>query len=261
MRIVLFILLIFSFSCSNVPFTGRKQLVAIPTSQMMSLSAESYNQVLQENEVSDNQNYKYMVESVGKKMSAAVEDYLRSNGQTSRIENFNWKFTVLKSEMLNAWCMPGGQIAFYDGIMPVCEDETGVAVVMGHEIAHAIARHGNERMSQQLFIQLGGVALSEALKNEKEKTMQLAMIAFGVGTTLGVQLPYSRKHESEADEMGLYFMAMAGYDPREAPVFWERMEAQGGERPPEFLSTHPHPGNRINDLQKHMPKALEYYGR
>jgi len=130
---------------------------------------------------------------------------------------------------------------------------------MGHEIAHAIAQHGNERMSQQLMIQTGGAMLSESLKNQKEETMQLAALAFGVGSKLGVELPYSRMHESEADELGLYFMAMAGYNPEEAPIFWERMQAQGGQRMPEILSTHPDPGNRINGLKKHMPKALEYY--
>lgn len=261
MRTIALIFLLFSFSCSSVPLTGRKQFVAIPSSQMMTLSAESYSQVLKENKVSDNSTYIYMVQSVGKRMSAAVEEYMREKGMTASIEDFSWKYNVLESDQLNAWCLPGGQIAFYEGIMPVCEDENGVAVVMGHEIAHAIAQHGNERMSQQLLIQMGGVALSEALKNEKEQTMQLAMLAFGVGTTLGVQLPYSRTHESEADEMGLYFMAMAGYNPLEAPEFWQRMEARGEERPPEFLSTHPDPKNRIRDLEKHMSKALDYYNQ
>ncbi len=259
MKIILLTLLIFSTSCSSVPLTGRKQFVAIPSSQMMSLSADSYYQVLSENKLSSKTSYVNMVQSVGEKLSAAVEKYMIENNMSAGVENFDWQYNVIVSDQLNAWCMPGGQIAFYEGIVPVCGDETGVAVVMGHEIAHAIAQHGNERMSQQLLIQMGGVALSEALKNEKETTMQLALLAFGVGSKLGVELPYSRTHESEADELGLYFMAMAGYDPREAPEFWERMQAKGGERPPEFLSTHPHPGSRIKDLQKHMPKALEYY--
>ena len=155
--------------------------------------------------------------------------------------------------------MPGGQIAFYEGIMPVCKDANGIAVVMGHEIAHAVAQHGNERMSQQMAVQMGGIALSEALQTQKETTQQLAMLAFGVGSKVGMELPFSRTHESEADELGLYFMAMAGYDPRTAPVFWERMQALGETRMPEFLSTHPEPANRIRDLNKHMPKAMEYY--
>lgn len=259
MRKLIPILLIFSMACSVVPMTGRKQLIFIPNSQMVGLSAESYSQVLSENQLSTNRTYVDMVNSVGNNMSKAVEKYLTDNGQADRVGDFTWTYNVLVSEELNAWCMPGGEIAFYEGIMPVCQDETGIAVVMGHEIAHAIAQHGNERMSQQMVMQLGGVALSEALKNEKEQTMQIAMLAFGVGSQLGVSLPYSRKHESEADELGLYFMAMAGYNPQEATKFWERMQAQSAARMPEILSTHPDPGNRIKDLQKHMAKALEYY--
>jgi predicted Zn-dependent protease len=155
--------------------------------------------------------------------------------------------------------MPGGQIAFYEGIMPVCQDENGVAVVMGHEIAHAVAQHGNERMSQQLALQMGGIALSEALTTQKQETIDLAMLAFGVGAQVGVMLPYSRTHETEADELGLYFMAMAGYNPQVAPDFWKRMETKSTARPPEFLSTHPDPSNRIVNLERYMPKAMEYY--
>lgn len=247
-------------ACSNVPITGRKQFTAIPTSQMLALSADSYEQVLSETQVSSNQVYLTQVNQVGQKMIAAVEKYLADNNMESRIEGFDWKFTVLQSEELNAWCMPGGQIAFYEGIMPVCQDETGIAIVMGHEIAHAVARHGNERMSQQLLINMGGIALSEALRTEKEETQQLALLAFGVGSQLGVTLPYSRNHETEADELGLYFAALAGYNPEEAPAFWERMQSVGeGTRPPELLSTHPDPGRRIENLKSIMPKALEYY--
>jgi predicted Zn-dependent protease len=254
-----FILVLLSYSCSNVPLTGRKQFIVIPGSQITSLSADSYNQVLQENKLSENSNYVNTIRTVGSRMSEAVERYLQENNMESRTDDFNWQYNVIVSDELNAWCMPGGQIAFYEGIMPICKDESGVAVVMGHEIAHAIAQHGNERMSQQLVLQLGGVALTEALKNEKEKTMQLALLAFGVGSKLGVELPYSRVHETEADELGLYFMAMAGYDPREAPAFWERMQSVGTQRMPEILSTHPDPGNRIKDIEKHMDKAMEFY--
>ncbi len=252
-------LLILSVSCSNVPLTGRKQFTAIPSSQMLALSSDSYTQVLSEHQISDNTAYVSSVRRVGEKVSQAVERYLEMNGLESRIERFDWQFNVLESEEVNAWCMPGGQIAFYEGIMPICGDDNGIAIVMGHEIAHAVAKHGNERMSQQLLINMGGVALSEALKTEKEQTQQLALLAFGVGTQLGVSLPYSRTHESEADELGLYFMAMAGYDPRTAPAFWERMEQAGGARPPEFLSTHPDPLNRVEHLHQIMPKAMEYY--
>lgn len=259
MRKLIFALVIFSFSCSSVPLSGRRQFIIIPSDQMFSLSTESYNQVLQENELSSNMEYVNTVKSVGVRMANAVEKYLTEIGQESRLSNFDWTYNVIVSDEMNAWCMPGGQIAFYEGIMPICKDAAGVAVVMGHEIAHAIAQHGNERMSQQLIVQMGSAALSESLKNQKETTMQLAALAFGVGSKLGLELPYSRKHETEADELGLYFMAMAGYNPTEAPIFWERMQAQSGQRLPEILSTHPDPGNRIKDLERHMPKALEYY--
>jgi len=248
-------------SCSTVPLTGRKQFTAIPTSQMLALSSESYEQVLKDNKLSSDRDQVAMVRTVGGKLKTAVEQYLKANGRVSLIEGYDWQYNVIVSEQLNAWCMPGGQIAFYEGIIPVCRDEAGIAVVMGHEIAHAVARHGNERMSQQLAIQMGGIALSEALQNKKEQTIQLAMLAFGVGTQVGLQLPYSRTHEREADELGLYFMAMAGYDPREAPVFWERMEKMSPERPPEFLSTHPDPVNRVAHLEQIMPKALAYYNQ
>jgi predicted Zn-dependent protease len=259
MKKLIFPVLLIACACAVVPITGRKQFIAIPAEQMLSLSSDSYRQVLKESKVSTNQRYVTSVHNVGDRLTVAVRQYMKQNNMESSIEGYQWQYNVLVSDELNAWCMPGGQIAFYEGIMPVCQDDNGVAVVMGHEIAHAIARHGNERMSQQLVIQLGGVALSEALSTQKETTQQLALLAFGVGTTLGVVLPYSRTHETEADELGLYFMAMAGYDPRLAPSFWERMVAKGGARMPEFLSTHPDPTNRIKDMQKNMAKAMEYY--
>lgn len=260
-RLTLYIALLFLIGCSTVPFTGRKQFAPISSQQMIALGNSSYDQVLEESKVSDNQQYKNMVGEVGQNVAAAVEEYMMANNMYERMEEYEWEFTVLESDMLNAWCMPGGKIAFYEGIMPVCEDRNGVAVVMGHEIAHAIAQHSNERLGQQLLIQLGGMALSEALEKDKETTQQLAMAAFGLGAQVGYMLPYSRKHEREADELGLYFMAMAGYDPREAPGFWQRMQdkSEGQARPPEFLSTHPEPQARIKDIDKHMDKAMEYY--
>ncbi len=259
MKKLIILAFVFLLSCSVVPMTGRKQFVAIPASQMISLSAESYSQVLAEAKISTNNNYVSTVRKVGERLTAAVETYLKLNNLESVTDGYEWQYNVLVSEELNAWCMPGGQIAFYEGILPVCQDENGIAVVMGHEIAHAVAQHGNERMSQQLAIQMGGIALSEAVKTQKQETIDLAMLAFGVGTQVGVMLPYSRTHESEADELGLYFMAMAGYNPQTAPAFWERMAEQSGSRPPEFLSTHPDPSNRIENLNRLMPKAMEYY--
>jgi predicted Zn-dependent protease len=259
MRKLIILTFLFLLSCAVVPMTGRKQFVAIPSSQMISLSAESYAQVLSEARLSRNTDYVNSVREVGERLTVAVESYLKQNNLQSATEAYEWQYNVLVSEELNAWCMPGGQIAFYEGILPVCQDENGIAVVMGHEIAHAVAQHGNERMSQQLALQMGGIALSEALKTQKQETLDLAMLAFGVGAQVGVMLPYSRTHETEADELGLYFMAMAGYNPQSAPDFWKRMEAKSSARPPEFLSTHPDPSNRIANLERIMPKAMEYY--
>lgn len=259
MKKLVFLAFIFTVSCAVVPMTGRKQLVAIPSSQIITLSAESYSQVLAEGKLSTNSSYVSSVRKVGERLTVAVEAYLKQNKLAHVTEGYEWQYNVLVSEALNAFCMPGGQIAFYEGIMPVCQDENGIAVVMGHEIAHAVAQHGNERLSQQLAIQMGGLALSEALKTQKQETLYLAMLAFGVGAKLGVELPYSRTHETEADELGLYFMAMAGYDPQTAPAFWERMAAKSASRPPKFLSTHPDPSNRIANLNRIMPKAMEYY--
>jgi predicted Zn-dependent protease len=259
MRKLIILSFLFLLSCAVVPLTGRKQFVAIPSSQMIALSAESYAQVLSEGQLSRNTYYVNTVSEVGKRLTAAVESYLKQNNLQSATEGYAWQYNVLVSEELNAWCMPGGQIAFYEGILPVCQDENGIAVVMGHEIAHAVAQHGNERMSQQLAFQMGGIALSEALKTQKQETVDLAMLAFGIGAQVGVMLPYSRTHETEADELGLYFMAMAGYNPQAAPAFWKRMEAKSSARPLEFLSTHPDPSNRIANLESIMPKAMEYY--
>jgi len=253
------VLIFFLISCGTVPFSGRKQFTMIPASQMISLANDNYAQVLRENELSDNQQYIDQVRRVGDRISSAVEEYFRKEGMEQQLQGYQWEFNVIQSDEMNAWCMPGGKIAFYEGIMPICQDDNGVAVVMAHEIAHAVARHGNERMSQQLSVQLGGMVLSEALEKEEEKTRNLAMAAFGLGAQVGYLLPYSRTHESEADELGLYFMAMANYDPRGAPEFWKRMNSEAGARPPEFLSTHPHPENRIKNMEEHMQKALEYY--
>jgi predicted Zn-dependent protease len=200
-----------------------------------------------------------MVRRVGERIQKAVETYFRQNGMSSHLDGYQWEFNLIESDQVNAWCMPGGKVAFYTGILPICRDETGVAVVMGHEVAHAIAEHGSERMSHQMALQMGGMALSEAVKTKPAETQALYMSVFAVGAQYGAMLPYSRKHESEADHMGLIFIAMAGYDPRQAPVFWERMSAGGGGAPPEFMSTHPSDETRIRQLNEHMAEALTYY--
>lgn len=200
-----------------------------------------------------------MVKRVGNKLAAAIQQYFASKGQSAALSGYKWEFNYVNNKEANAWCMPGGKVVVYSGIMPYAKDEAGLAVVMGHEIAHAVAKHGNERMSQGLLQQAGGAALSVALSQKPALTQQLFNTAYGVTTTVGGMLPFSRLQESEADRMGLIFMAMAGYDPNTAVAFWQRMKADGGSKPPELLSTHPSDSKRISDLQKELPEAMKYY--
>lgn len=248
-------------SCSEVAITGRSQLNLIPDSTMNSLALTEYQSFLKENKKSSNSADSAMVQQVGLKIADAVERYCRQNGLADRVSGFNWEFNLIESKDINAWAMPGGKVVVYTGILPVTQNETGLAVVMGHEIAHVIARHGNERMSQGLLVQMGGIALSEAMATSPAATKELFMNSYGIGANVAVILPYSRLHESEADRMGLIFMAMAGYDPQEAVGFWQRMAAQPGneKKPPEFLSTHPADTTRINNIKSYMPEALRYY--
>ncbi len=246
-------------ACATVPLTGRRQLSLIPDSELNSMSFQQYQQVLQESTLSSDPVATARIRGVGARIQAAVEAYFQQTGQSSLLDGYAWEFNLIESDQVNAWCMPGGKVAFYTGILPVCGDDTGIAVVMGHEVAHAIAEHGGERMSHQMAVQLGGMALSEAVKTKPEQTQAIYMSAFAVGAQYGALLPYSRTHESEADHMGLIFMAMAGYDPREAPKFWERMSGGGGQAPPEFMSTHPSDATRIRQLNQWMPEALGHY--
>lgn len=248
-------------ACSTVPLTGRKQIPLFPASQTQSMSYTQYAQVMKESKLSTNTQWTNWVKGSGSKIKTAVEQYLNQQNQAKVLKGYQWEFNLLEdNNTVNAWCMPGGKVAFYTGIMPICADEKGVAVVMGHEIAHAIARHGAERMSQSMAQQLGGVALTVALREKPAETQALFLGAYGVASQYGAMLPFSRLHESEADKLGLIFMAMAGYDPREAPKFWERMAAKsGGNAPPEFLSTHPSHSTRIANLNKWMPDALKHY--
>jgi predicted Zn-dependent protease len=248
------------YACAKVPLTGRRQLKLLPESDLVAMSLTSYDQFLDTSEVIRSGNQQAMIKRVGEKISKAVEEYLVSTHHAKDTANYKWEFNLVNDPSVNAWCMPGGKVVFYTGILPICETETGVAVVMGHEIAHAVARHGNERMSQGIAQQLGGVALSVAVAEKPQQTQQLYALAYGLGTNVGLMLPFSRLHESEADQMGLMFMAMAGYNPEEAPKFWERMNSKaGGQRPPVFLSTHPDPDRRSERMTELMPKALKYY--
>jgi len=256
------ILLSFLFlsACATVPLTERKALHLVSDSELAALSLQQYQKVLHESKLSNDQARVHMVRSVGSGIARATEDLLRERGLESETKGYKWEFNLIEDDKtVNAWCMPGGKVAVYTGLLPVAQNETGLAVVMGHEIAHAIAKHGNERMSQGLLQQMGGVALSVALSTNPSATNQIFMAAYGVVTTVGVMLPYSRTHESEADRIGLILMAKAGYDPREAIPFWQRMNEKGGSRPPEFLSTHPAPDTRIKDIKSHIPEAMKHY--
>ena len=257
----LFLAISFLFlSCSTVPVTGRRQLSLIPTSTMLSMSFQQYGEFLKTNKLSDKLAQTQMVNRVGKRIQKAVEAYFVQQNMSHELENYDWEFNLVESPDVNAWCMPGGKVVVYTGILPVTKDEAGLSVVMGHEIGHAVAGHGNERMSQGLAAQMGGIALSAALAKKPEETQQLWMTAFGVGAQFGVILPYSRLHESEADHLGLIFMAMAGYNPKHAIGFWERMaQMKGGQAPPEFMSTHPSDTTRIRKIKELVPVAMQYY--
>jgi predicted Zn-dependent protease len=248
---VLLLLLVFTLAaCSTVPITGRKQLTIIPAAQMMSLANDQYKQTLTESKLSTNSEDLTSLRRVGNNIIAAVEKYLIANGQQSLIANYNWEINLIQDDQVNAWAMP------------LCNTDDAIAVVMSHEIAHAIASHGGERMSQGILAQFGSAVAVEVLLAEKPAaTKNLIAAALGVGSQLGI-LAYSRLHESEADELGLYFMTMAGYDPYEGARFWEKMAAQsGGAAPPKLLSTHPPTQERIANLTKLAPIAQKKYGK
>ncbi len=251
-------LLLLLTACSKVPISNRKQLNLLPESEMVSMSLTSYQDFLKQNPPVTGTPDAQMVKNIGAKIQSAVITYLGQNKMGDRVAGYKWEFNLVNSKEVNAWCMPGGKVVVYSGILPLTQDETSLAIVMGHEIAHAVARHGNERMSQMMVQQMGGMALDVALSTKSAETKNIFMTAYGAGSTLGI-LKYSRTHESEADKLGLIFAAMAGYDPQKAITFWQRMSAQGGAKPPELLSTHPSDATRIKDLQAYMPTALKYY--
>jgi predicted Zn-dependent protease len=247
--------------CSTVPITGRQQLNIIPASSMVSMSLQQYDQFLKEHPVSSNKEQTQMVKRVGERIKGAVERYFTEMGKADQLAGYQWEFNLVEDKQVNAWCMPGGKVVVYTGILPYTKDEQGLAVVLGHEISHAVAEHGNERMSQGLLAQLGGVALSTALATKPAQTQQLWMAAYGAGAQYGAILPFSRLQENEADQLGLIFMTMAGYDPNQAVPFWERMAAQkkDGKGVPEFMSTHPADATRIERIKKQIPEVLAKY--
>ncbi len=263
-RIIAFFLVAatITVSCTRNPLTGKSQFTLLPEAELQSMAQQEYTQFLTTNKVVATTTSKdaEMVRRVGERITKQVELYYKENNISERLQGFNWEYNLVNDPNVNAWCMPGGKIVVYTGLLPITQNEAALAVVMGHEVCHALLQHGNQRMSQGLMQQLGGVALTVALANKPAQTQNLFMQAYGVGSNVAVMLPFSRKHELEADKWGLIFSAKAGYNPQEAIPLWERMEkAGGGQKPPEFLSTHPSEGNRIAQLQKIMPEALKYY--
>ncbi|MCA9110306.1 MAG: M48 family metallopeptidase [Planctomycetaceae bacterium] len=238
-----------SSGCRSAPISGRRQVVAIPEAQEISMGLTAYEETLAEEPMSEDQEVIAMVNRVGKRIAAVADK-----------PEYDWEFRVIAKDVMNAFALPGGKVAVYEGILPVCQDEAGLAVVMSHEVAHALARHGGERMTHQMGVNgVGGIIKAVSQKKASEPTTDKIMQAYGVVSEYGVILPYSRKHESEADAIGLILMAKAGYDPSVAPEFWERFSTQNGEKPPEWLSTHPADARRAADLRALLPEAMKYY--
>lgn len=251
---------LFFISCETVPITGRQQLSLIPSGTILAMSFNSYDDFLSKHKVITNTEESQMVKRAGQRIQHAVGQYFHEHNMSDRLEGYQWEFNLVDDKNINAWCMPGGKVVVYTGILPITRDETGLAVIMGHEIAHAVANHGDERMSQGLIAQMGGIALAVALSERPRETNDLFVVAYGLGAQIGVLLPYSRLHESEADRLGLIFMAMSGYDPHSALDFWQRMlSSKHGASPPEFLSTHPADAARIKNIERLIPEAMEYY--
>lgn len=246
-------------ACSTVALTGRKQLTLVSDSEILSLSSQSYKEFVGTSKTSTNSTNTAMVKRVGQKIATVVESYLKANGRESEVANFSWEFNLVRGTDVNAWCMPGGKVVVFEGILPITQNETGLAVVLGHEIAHAVAKHSNEQISQQMLLEYGA-SVTDLLASGSSSIVRGSInTLYGVGTQVGVSLPFSRTHEYEADHMGLIFMAMAGYDPNEAVGFWQRMQAANSGGTVELLSTHPSDANRIAKIKEYLPEALKYY--
>jgi predicted Zn-dependent protease len=255
------LLLVIVQSCKTVPVTGRKQLNLVPNSMIQAMAFSQYDSVVKASPtLSQYDSRAQMVSNVGSRIQQAVETYMQQNNMSKDLKNFKWEYNTIEENIVNAWCMPGGKVVVYTGLLPVSQTEEGLAVVMGHEIAHAIARHGNERMSEGLLINLGGLVLEEALKEKKQETQLLFLGLYMIGSNLALALPNSRMQESEADKLGLIFMSMAGYNPEEAVPFWQRMSGiNKGAKVPEFLSTHPSDETRIKKLSALIPEIKTTY--
>ena len=246
------------FSCAKNPFTGKNTLALVPNSEILPSAFQQYGQFLTENKVISGTSDAKRVELVGTKIKDAAEKWLNANGYQGYLKEYQWEYKLVNSKEVNAWCMPGGKIVVYSGTLPITKDEAGLATVLGHEVSHALANHGQQRMSAGLLQQLGSAGVQAAVGTKTAQTQQIAMTAYGAVTQYGGMLPFSRSHESEADKIGLTLMAIAGYNPEQAVVFWERMSANAaasGQAPPEFASTHPSDATRIADLKALIPQA------
>ena len=254
--IALSVVFLFLYSCSTVPITGRKRVNLVKDAQILPASFTQYEGFLKENKLSSNVKKTNEIQSVGKNISKAVDKFMRANNMVSEANSYRWEFNLIEDQTVNAWCMPGGKVVFYTGILPICANINGIAAVMGHEVAHAFAKHGQERMTSAYGQQLGGIAVAIGTDKKDSKTKALWSTIYGVGSSVGM-LAYSRTHETEADKLGMVFMIMAGYNPEEAINVWIRMsERAGGSTPPEFLSTHPSNQTRIQNLKNYLPTAV-----
>src|SRR5690606_32975756 len=258
MKKAILILMVFfgALACKTNPFTGQKVLNFYGNSQIFPMAFAQYDQFLEENKVVEGTADAKMVTRTGQRIAAAAERWLTANGYPGYLKDYKWEYKLVNDPTVNAWCMPGGKIVFYTGILPICKGETGIAVVMGHEVAHALADHGAQRMSAGTLQQLGAVAGNVAIQDPEKRNMFNQ--AYGIGSQLGVMLPFSRSHETEADRIGLQIMAIAGYNPDEAAELWKRMKAQSGSGgQPEFMSTHPSNDTRIANLTEWAPIAKQ----
>lgn len=243
-------------SCATNPFSGKSTLALVPNSQVFPSSFQEYNKFLSESKVIKGTADAKRVENVGMKIKVAAEKWLNANGYKEYLNGYEWEYKLIDSKEVNAWCMPGGKIAFYTGIIPICKDDSGMATVMGHEVAHALANHGQQRMSAAQLQQIGGGVLDAATSGKSSSTRAIYAQAYGLGAQYGAMLPFNRSNESEADKIGLTLMAIAGYNPEESIAFWQRMSASNsGASTPEFMSTHPSDATRIANLKKLIPEA------
>ncbi|MDT0551633.1 M48 family metallopeptidase [Urechidicola vernalis] len=261
-RLVTLSLVAFLFAaCSTVPITNRNRINIVSDEEILPASFAQYEGFLKENTISSNVEKTAEIKAVGRRISRSVDQFMRTNGMTKEADSYRWEFNLIADDVVNAWCMPGGKVVFYEGILPICANTDGIAAVMGHEVAHAFAKHGQERMTSAYGQQLGGLAVAIGTSGESEESQILWNTVYGVGSQVGM-LAYSRTHENEADKLGMVFMIMAGYNPEEAVQVWVRMsERSNASAPPEFLSTHPSNETRIANLRAYLPEAKAHAER